>query len=247
MRGEVVELGGLPVATDVTPGEWLGTALRPIETGSVGSFVPPGFPAYARVLHPAVRYAGDDDLPVRWSQVARFNGRRAHPLMQWPAVTGGFEYLHDADQPELWNDSPPEGHLPVEVAARLAGILARYTGTPAHCWFGRWDGYGFDAGELGDLPRLQLPGRAHLLVAGAVPDAVRNLAPEPHEQSANVWWPADRAWCVATDVDLMSTYVAGSAACIAEVLGAPALESVPASPDDPVGWAADTVNPAPSG
>jgi hypothetical protein len=84
-----------------------------------------------------------------------------------------------------------------------------------------------------------------VVVRGTVDDAVRNLAPEPHEQSANLWWPADRAWCVVTDIDLMSTYVGGSAACIAELLGTPGLESVPAAPEDPVTVDGDTVNPLP--
>jgi hypothetical protein len=84
-----------------------------------------------------------------------------------------------------------------------------------------------------------------VIVRGAVADAVRNLAPEPHEQSANLWWPADRAWCVVTDIDLMSTYVGGSAAAVAELLGAAGLEVAPATPEDPIAWGEDPVNPVP--
>ena len=84
-------------------------------------------------------------------------------------------------------------------------------------------------------PRLLLRGgKDVVLVRGTVADAVRNLAPEPHEQSANLWWPADRAWCVVTDIDLVSTYVGGTAACIADVRACPGLEVVPADPGDPV-------------
>ena len=71
-------------------------------------------------------------------------------------------------------------------------------------------------------------------------------AQKPQEQSAALWWPADRAWCVATDVDLVSSYVAGSAACIAEVLATPGLEAVPAAPGDAITYDADTVNPQPT-
>ena len=28
--------------------------------------------------------------------------------------------------------------------------------------------------------------------------------------SPSIWWPEDRAWCVATDIDLFDTYVGGS-------------------------------------
>jgi hypothetical protein len=134
----------------------------------------------------------------------------------------------------------------VAVAARLAAVLARHTTTPENCVFGRWDGFGFDLPDPEQPPRLLLRGGHDVvLVRGAVTDAVRNLAPEPHEQSANVWWPADRAWCVVTDIDLTSTYVGGSAACIAELLGTPGLEAMPAAPGDSTALAADTINPRP--
>jgi hypothetical protein len=72
-----------------------------------------------------------------------------------------------------------------------------------------------------------------------------NFAAEPFEQSANLWWPADRAWLVCTDIDLVSTYVAGSAACIAELLSHPDLEAAPAEAKQKVTWDADQVNPPP--
>jgi hypothetical protein len=202
------------------------------------------FGAYARILHPAVRYAGDDDIEVPWSEVAAHNGTVVHPLVQWASVTGSWDYLTSASQPPVWDDAPSEGHLPVLVAARLAAVLGRHTGTPQDCRFGRWDGYGFDAAALDGLPRLLLRGGHDVvLVRGTIDDAVRNFAPEPHEQSANLWWPADRAWCVVTDIDLMSTYVGGTTACIAELLATPGLEVAPATPADPV--TVDAVNPLP--
>jgi len=39
---------------------------------------------------------------------------------------------------------------------------------------------------------------------------------------------------VVTDVDLMSTYVGGSAACIADLMVTPGLEALPAAPADPL-------------
>ena len=238
-----MRLGGLPVETDVSPGAWIADAAVPFGPGAtVASLVPPVFEAYARVFHPAYRYAGLDDDEVTWAEVAAANGTVPHPLMQWPAITGGWEYLVDDSQPPVWDGPPAEGHLPVEVAGPLAAVLAAHTTTPDECWFGRWHGFGFD--EHG-APTLALPDREYWLVRGTVADAVRNLAPEPHEQSANLWWPADRSWCAATDIDLMSTYVGGSAACIAAVLSSPALEAAAAAAEDAIGYAADTVNGLP--
>jgi hypothetical protein len=241
-----VQLGGLPVETDVSTGVWISAGRRRGTPGTVGALVPAVFDAYVRVLHPAVRYAGDDDVDVPWAEVAAHNGTVAHPLVQWVPLTGSWDYLASDSQPPVWDDAPSGGHLPVAVAARLAAVLRRHTGTPADCRFGRWAGFGFDVAVVEALPQLLLRGGQDMVVVrGTVDDAVRNLAPEPNEQSANLWWPADRAWCVVTDIDLLSTYVGGSAACIADLLATPGLEVVPAAPDDPVGVDADAVNPQP--
>jgi hypothetical protein len=242
-----VQLGGLPVETDVSRGVWISSARRRGQPATVATLVPAVFEAYARVFHPAVRYAGDDDVEVSWAEVAAHNGTVAHPLMQWASVTGGWDDLHADSQPPVWDDAPSEGHLPVGVAGRLAAVLARHTGTPDDCLFGRWDGFGYDLSDLDVPPRLLLRGGHDVvLVRGTVSDAVRNLAPEPWEQSPNLWWPADRTWCVVTDIGLTTTYVGGSAACIADLLATPGLEAVPAIPTDPVGYDADPVNPLPS-
>ena len=239
-----MQLGGLPVETDVSSGIWISSGRRRGTPGTVGALVPAVFQACARILHPGVRYAGDDDVEVSWAEVAAHNGTLVHPLVQWAPLTGSWDYLNSDSQPPVWDDAPSEGHLPVAVAARLAAVLRRHTSTPEGCRFGRWTGFGFDAATLRGVPSLLLRGGHDVVVVrGTVDDAVRNLAPEPHEQSANLWWPADRAWCVVTDIDLRSTYVGGSADCIAELRAAPGLEVLPAAPEDPVD--SDPVNPSP--
>ena len=224
-----MQLAGLPVETDVSTGVWISSARRRGDPGTVGSLVPTVFEAYARIFHPAIRYAGDDDVEVPWSEVAAHNGTVASPLAQWEVLTHGPV----ESQPPVWDDGPSEGHLPAAVAARLGEVLRAHTTAPDDCLFGRWDGFGYDLPRADDPPRLLLRGGHDVvLVRGAVTDAARNLAPEPHEQSANLWWPADRAWCVVTDIDLRSTYVGGTRACVDEVLAAPGLETAPASPGD---------------
>jgi hypothetical protein len=83
------------------------------------------------------------------------------------------------------------------------------------------------------------------LVRGPLDLAAANLADEPGEQSATLWWPRDRAWCVATDPDLVSTYVGGSAACIGDLLAASGVEAAPAGPFQSVTGDADRINPPP--
>ena len=240
-----MQLGGLPVETDVSSGVWISAGRRRGSPGTVGALVPAVFEACARVLHPAVRYAGDDDVEVSWAEVAAHNGTVVHPLVQWASLTGSWDYQSSDSQPPVWDDAPSEGHLPVAVAVRLAAVLRSHTTTPADCRFGRWNGFGFDAAALRGVPSLLLRGGHDVVVVrGTVDDVVRNLAPEPHEQSANLWWPADRAWCVVTDLDLRSNYVGGTADCITELSAAPGLEVLPAAPEDPVD--SDPVNPLPT-
>ncbi len=121
-------------------------------------------------------------------------------------------------------------------------MLRRHTRTPDEVFFGVWSGFGFIVAEA---PTLQLPAREHWLVRGPIDLAVANLAEEPSEQSASLWWPADRAWFVATDIDLVTTFVGGSTACVADLLGHPLLETAQVPADQRFTWDADTVNPAP--
>ena len=79
-----MQLGGLPVETDISTGVWISSGRRRGTPGTVGALVPAAFDAYARVLHPAVRYDGDDDVEVPWAEVAAHNGTVAHPLAPSP-------------------------------------------------------------------------------------------------------------------------------------------------------------------
>lgn len=67
----------------------------------------------------------------------------------------------------------------------------------------------------------------------------------PTYQSANLWWPDDRAWCVATEIDFNTTYIAGSRTLLDALLGSGALEVYEASPTDGVTYGSDHLNPLP--
>jgi hypothetical protein len=237
-----VQFAGRPVEDDVSPGSWITSALRPLDAHEVGSLVPPVFDAYARLFHPAVHYRGDDDVDVRWSDVAAANRTVAHPAMEWGSITGSLDFFEDADQSPLWEQAPARGHLPVGVASALTAVLREHSGTPDDVFFGVWSGFGYIAGSA---PTLHLPGRELWLLRGPVELAAANMADEPWEQSASLWWPADRAWVVATDIDLVTTYVGASAACVAALLTHPGLEAAAVPVDQRCTWDADTVNPPP--
>lgn len=114
--------------------------------------------------------------------------------------------------------------------SRFAAILERHTTTPNDSWFAVWEGWAGLAIKPGQAPVFHLPGRPYFLLHGPVSGAVQSLATDPvlDHQSANLWWPSDRAWCVATEVDLDSTYIGASQAAIPR-RAASSRESVPTS------------------
>jgi hypothetical protein len=199
---------------------------------------------------------------VRWAEVAVANGRVAHPAMQWTAITGSYEYSWHGTQPGLWEKVPQHGALPLRQTRRLVEILAAFTQTPQQCWCAVWEGNGKMIGLSSDLrlPRLPMPHRAMILSHGplaAVPQrsfddghvkpASQAWINEERYQSPSLWWPDDRAWCVATDVDLQSTYLGATSDCINRLLADDELEVMPVAPDQDVSLNADTINPTPMG
>ena len=259
---------------DVSPAGWIVDSVRPFGSG-VQSLVPIGFEAYARVFHPA-RLA--EAAVVRWASVAAAYGREFHPLAQFGALIGTADYHPVSEHPEVWDEPPTAGSLDLDVARRLAGVLARHTTTAEKCWFAVWDGFGQlplswtsrpgrvrmpqrgmhlfrgpigdiansfdDPGGPDDVPRQ---GRSSIRVAmlgdAPIETAHAGVIPEQY-QSASLWWPDDRSWCVATDVDLVSSYLAGSRACVDELIADPDLEVLEVPGDSAVDWRSDTINPA---
>lgn len=233
---------GLPLA-DVSPGKWLQERLwtwrpRSGQQGvAVGCLVPQGFDAYARVLHPA-QYETETGLELtRWSAVASWTGTVAHPLMQ-------FHRIAKLSPPAFPNKSMPpyEGALPAAECERLVAILRVFTSTPDRCYFGVWDGFGVpELNAFTGRPRLMLTHRAYFLFPGPI-GAVSSLRFGNFEQPPNLWWPADRAWCVATDIDLTETYIGGGQACINRVIADPDLEAFQVSLEARVDVDGDVIN-----
>ncbi|MEV4379484.1 hypothetical protein [Streptosporangium sp. NPDC049644] len=243
-------IGGLTLRTDMRPADWAMATARNFSDNVVGCLVPPIFAAYARVFHPALREDGERTEEVSWAEVADANGRLTHPAMQWPSITGSWRSLFSGHQPGLWDTPPREGSLPVRQAARLARILAAYTVIPEQCWFAVWEGFG-GLGlpvENEEIPRMEMPARSMLLLSGPLSAATTSLSePSWLDQRAGLWWPRDRAWCVATDVDLMTTYVGGTDECIATLVADDELEVMKVSVDHRLGWDGDSLNPPPAG
>jgi hypothetical protein len=252
-----VRLGGLTVCMSAAAGSWAVTRMGKWST--VACVVPDGFPAYARVFHPAL--VGDDRREVRWSEVAAANGRVAHPAMEWASITGAFRYLNSDDaQPGIWDQRPAIGTLSQHIVQELAATLSGHTQTPDRCCFAIWEGYG-GLPYLGSLrpQQLAIPNRNMILLSGPLSAMLEEsfdegwYRPAPdlrqphHYRSPSLWWPEDRAWCVGTDVDLNSSYIGASKESIDALLANEQLEILPVTADQKISFDADTINPKPEG
>lgn len=74
-----------------------------------------------------------------------------------------------------------------------------------------------------DHPMVRAPARSFMLYRGPIEGAFWVAEQCGWTQFPNLWWPDGRAWCVRTDIDLASTYVAGSEALIQDLLADPRL------------------------
>lgn len=158
------------------------------------------------------------------------DGVRIGPETGFRAASG----LDPAADRAAWDAVvPSDGSLPAAQLAALGAALTPFTTTPGRCAFCFWVGCGFFVGR-GGCDVVRLPHREHFLFTGPLALAQRAFRFEVWEQSPSMWWPGDRAWFVATEVDGYSTYVGGSAACIGAVLAAPGLEAIPVAPDSPM-------------
>lgn len=244
--------------TDLSAADWIVESLHEF-AADVGSVMPPVFEAYARVFHPARRRFGPpgpdmSSREVTWRSIAEANGRVFHPEVQFGNLVGGWRVR---EQPGIWDEEPVTGTLPHRVARQLVLELERFTSTPERCWFAVWEGWGGMERTLPrGLPRIHVPQRAYFLAAAPISAALQSVDPprfpwtgdpqfadEFGYRSANIWWPDDRAWCVATEVDFTWTYVGGRKDCIDALLSDPHLEALPAKITDHFTYLDDHVNP----
>jgi hypothetical protein len=243
--------------------DWVLANLRGFAEG-VGSIATGCFESYARVFHPASLMVTDEaeagpgarslrwvdgttrwKKPVGWAEVAAANDREMHPAAEWGSITGSLDNVYNGEQPGLWDSPPEHGSPPPEVAARLVEVLVKFTGTPDGCWFGVSDIWASPLYTNPQAPpKFGTDYRRYFLFKGPLRSAL--ISPDRDgDRLADLWWPEDRAWFVGSDVDLLSTYVGSSEACIHALLKDETLEVLPVSVDQGVTWDSDTINPLP--
>lgn len=165
--------------SDPSAGAWLRERL---DAGyeTMHGVVPRGFPAYARVFHPAfVRSLPDravptsDELmrmpeserqalvdrfvdePASWADAAAAFGTTLHPLAQWQRIVrtppdGDWRTRFAPDGREF--TAPLEGELEPEALAAIATHLVEHTQTPDAGFAALWEGRGGLLGFFGITP-----------------------------------------------------------------------------------------------
>ena len=237
-KGKITHPKGAELQLDTAPANWISDRLLPWNGGvgtPVCAIVPTGYEAYLRVFHHAEEHVGSESIRRRWSEVAQRSGHQMHPAVQFSRFA--------------WPEPPQVGSLDEQEATTLVALLRAHTATPHNCWLAIWHGFSQLTGsirarahmrglrawlqrhrvagsylfeppsDLAAAPTVSLPAREYFLYRGVI-DVVPRFEHMPgHLQTPNMWWPEDRAWFVATEIDFDSTLVACTRACVRALLG----------------------------
>lgn len=193
-------------ARTTAPSDWIAPARRgPL--GTVGALVPNGYSSLLRVHAPPP----SDDWWSRYCYlyevVAAIGARHTtRPDLAWFAVWEGHGFDTSTSR-MAWRDPPANtaerrardaqrAQLRDESRRRNAAVRA----------------------ELDMVPKFALPDRTYHLMKGPVASVLGLRDPSAgHWRNPDLFWPDDRRWFVATDVDFWSLYVGGDDDFIAEL------------------------------
>jgi hypothetical protein len=164
--------------------------------------------------------------------------------MQWHALVGSTDYLNMTGS--LWpGNNPDRGELTPPILATLCATLAQHTATPGSCYFCIWDGYGWLPNGI--PAQLHHGDRDYIVLTGPLRAALQlGHHPRPDwfiPKSPNLFWPADQAWCVATEIDFDSTLIGCTTELARQLLNNHDLDAWPVNPRDSLAADADLLNP----
>ena len=222
------DLAALPTrlldeAASLRATEWLRRSMTRFAV-PVASRLPGHFEGYVRIYHPFVDHACmslEDAMRDSWTTLIGDSMYEAR---------GAFDLAYRG----VPNAHSPVGCLPRVLTDCLAASLASATETPDECFFAVWVGYGASVVPRHYAPTLHLPQRDYHVFSGPLSAAATSFDQHfivPTYQSANLWWPGDHAWCVATGIDDAWTYVGGSRAFIDGIIADERFEAVETTAD----------------
>ena len=220
----------LQSCADLSPADWIAGSRLP--WGRLVSMGPSGFAAYARL-----RFIADPQRP----------GQSENDIEVGPDAPGEHDRLrivldvlgqHTRTPDEIyyavwdgwgWSPHAAGGPRPVDAAPMPEIDESDPRARP---------GLAPGSREPFDGPKVRIPARAYHLLHGTLADfdarqtsGAQSGPPGVEVPDPAFIWPADRAWCVANDVDPHYAGIGGSAAAITRLLEVPGLDVVRADPD----------------
>jgi hypothetical protein len=256
--------------TNIGSAEWLDPLLRPHEgfPPVVGFIVPSAYEAYAHLLHPARRFFGhsfEQSVPLRWSEIAATRAKTLHSEVQLqalidnrdefitttgrrsaPAAASGSRRTSVSNRPRRSRSSHCFGRTP-RRSMRPGSCCGTGTGTSVERSTTSRGEPSTASPSLRTFPP-SWSGRTwafrHYLVFRGPLDALPKWF-EWRMEGPNYFWPDDRAWIVATEIDGFSTYVGAPREGIDRVLDSPLLEALPSALAHRFDGIGDLINGAP--
>lgn len=154
-----------------------------------------------------------------WQDLAGFGapGFEAYARLRFMPDPDGQDYADDPNEP---TDQAKVGHL--------CELLRTATTTPGDCYFAIWEGWPDTSTVMRQSARMRIPNRSYYLLHGPLSDFGRWGVRETGHNPAAFVWPADHAWCIASDVDDHWAIIGANAETIASLLTQTELDIVTA-------------------
>jgi len=255
----------------VVEADWLAPRLAPFGAG-VSSVVPGGFDAYSRILHPArgkndeaIRWA---DVAIKsggiMHRLVQFHAINRSSLFgtEVEAPEAGnlpsdllrvlcLNLAEHTSTPDscwfcLWDGHGWTRETGISTVEFRANGPLTLESRALHSTTDSASLSSMLSSAVQSPTRVQLPNRNYLLFEGPLEAATEVGWIMPGgtfvPQSPNLFWPSDHAWCVASEIDLFCTLVAGSNALATELAGDPRLEVLHVLADDSISADSDKQN-----
>ena len=150
-----------------------------------------------------------------------------------------LRYLPDPVRPDMRESDvrlPPHRTTEIDMARTALEALAGYSSSTRHCYICVWAGGAtFRDPALTAGPVLDLPHRRYVLLTGTLDDLAgwSDLFDSEVRSAPAFVWPADHAWCFASDVDPHWAGIGAAREVVDHLVAARNLDVVPANPDEP--------------
>jgi hypothetical protein len=189
----------------------------------VSLVMPSTFEAYARVLPPFVRQSKETVEFISWRDLAERCGITFSPDIQ------------QADFEARSNDVHPLDQLPLDQWRKLFAVVETYY-PDEMCYCAVWSGYSL-LNEIGrvhpEWAKVEAHGlsRNFFIFGGPVQALYRpDLGTEVLETEGflrpDLVWSSNRTWLIASDIDVVSTYIGGPRALIQAIRETTGIETL---------------------